>query len=103
MSRPRLIETGKFDGCRDRDQSRLGKRCRYRDSIETLADLCDVLDDLDFVLSCKVKLPKHLGLTPYLWHPWLGVKLVLECAGLEALHSVKIHPHLLSTVTFLLY
>ena len=40
MSRPRLIETGKINGCRDRDQSRLGKRCRYRDSIETLAHLC---------------------------------------------------------------
>ena len=41
MSRPRLIETEKFIVCRDRDQSRLGKRCWYRDSIETLADLWD--------------------------------------------------------------
>ena len=41
MSRLRLIKTGKFNGCRDRDWSRLGKRCRYRDSIETLADLCE--------------------------------------------------------------
>ena len=40
MSRPRLIETGKFAGCRDRDQSRLGQSCRYRDSIETLAQVC---------------------------------------------------------------
>ena len=39
MSRPRLIETGKINRCRDRDQSRLGKRCRYPDSIETLAHL----------------------------------------------------------------
>ena len=39
MLRPRLIKTGKFARCRDRDQSRLDKRCRYRDSIETLVDL----------------------------------------------------------------
>ena len=39
MSRPRLIETEKYYGCRDRDRSRLGKRCRDRDSIESLADL----------------------------------------------------------------
>ena len=51
--RPKLIDTGKFLGCRDWDSSRLGnlkevktktswdraKRCRYQDSIETLADL----------------------------------------------------------------
>ena len=40
MSKPRLIETGKYNECWDPDQLRLGKRCRYRDSIETLADLC---------------------------------------------------------------
>ena len=45
MSRPRLIETGKFDGCRDRDHSRLGKRCRYRDSIKTLADICEIVQN----------------------------------------------------------
>ena len=39
MSRLRLIETGKFNVCRYQDQSRLVKRCRYRDSIETLAYL----------------------------------------------------------------
>ena len=40
LSRPRLIETGKFCGCRDRDQPRLNKSCRDRDFIESLADLC---------------------------------------------------------------
>ena len=40
MSRLRLIETEKYHGHRDRDRSRLGKRCRDRDSIESLADLC---------------------------------------------------------------
>ena len=46
MSRLRLIETENFLGCqdwdsshRDQDQSRLGKRWRYQDSIETLADI----------------------------------------------------------------
>ena len=32
MLRPRLIETEKFNGCRDRDQSRPGKRCLHCDS-----------------------------------------------------------------------
>merc|ERR1711873_172315 len=39
LSRPRLIETGSFCGCRDRDQPRLNKSCRDRDFIESLADL----------------------------------------------------------------
>ena len=45
MLRLRLIENWKFNGCWDRDQSRLrlSKRCRYRDSIKTLADLCSVV------------------------------------------------------------
>ena len=38
MSRPRLFETKKFGGCRDRDQPRLSKSCRDRDFIESLAN-----------------------------------------------------------------
>ena len=43
MFRPRLIVTGKFDGCWDRNQLRLGERCWYWDSIETLTDICSIL------------------------------------------------------------
>ena len=42
MSRPTLIETEKYYGCRDRDRWRLGKRCRDGDFIESLADLWGV-------------------------------------------------------------
>ena len=37
LSRPRLIETQEYGGCRDRDPSRLGKSCRDRDFFESLA------------------------------------------------------------------
>ena len=39
LSRPRLFETKKFKGCRDRDRPRLSKSCRDRDFFESLANL----------------------------------------------------------------
>ena len=38
LSIPRLLETGHFGGCRDRDKARLSKSCRDRDFFESLAD-----------------------------------------------------------------
>ena len=38
ISRPRLFETRKFKGCRDRDRPRLRKSCRDRNFMESLAN-----------------------------------------------------------------
>ena len=47
MSRPRLIETQKFGGCRDRDPLGLIKRCRDQDSLLTAPNTLYALDTLD--------------------------------------------------------
>ena len=41
VSRPRLYETRKFWGCRDRDHLRLSKRCWDRVFFESLVNLCN--------------------------------------------------------------
>ena len=48
MSRPRLFETKKFGGCRDRDQLRLSKSCRDQDFIESLANHCSEGEEHSF-------------------------------------------------------
>ena len=47
MSRPRLCEAKKCEGCRDRDQPRLSKICRDRDFIESLANHCNAYQKLN--------------------------------------------------------
>ena len=70
MSRPRLFESGKFNGCWDRDQSRLGKRCWYWDSIETLADLWHFLSCSSQlkITSCGRMAERSLEILSYASH-----------------------------------
>ena len=90
MSKPRLIKTGKFNGFLYQDQSRLDKRCRYRDSIETLADLCivfllqlihlnDPLNNVTFLLSTNLSqfLKSFFGFVQLIFVIYIMIRWIL--------------------------
>ena len=85
LLRPRLIETEKFRGCRDRDWSRLDKSCRDWDFDESLAILCSITppnasSEVWFLVSFPQIRPETLSLTMKMFWSLKTQKSILICS-----------------------